>query len=122
MVIVQTEEVQVGTDVQRGVTLVYIWLKTVTVIHSPLVLVETGTICFKEFQEHCTNHNTVGVISILKQEQEADHFQYHPVQEWMDVVLIKVVVHFTLSSQVAEVEHHTLTQVAVTVAGVPVDL
>ncbi len=52
MAFVQTVVLQVGIDVQLGVTLVYIWRKTVTVIHSPLVLVATGTICFKVFQEH----------------------------------------------------------------------
>ena len=52
MVIVQTEEVQVGIDVQLGVTLVFIQHRTVTVFHSPLVLVEVLTICFKEYQEH----------------------------------------------------------------------
>ena len=119
MVIVQTEEVQVGIDVQLGVTLVFIWPKTVTVIHSPLVLVETLTICFKEFLEHFTSLNTVGMTSIHRLEQETDHLQYLPVQDWMDVGLRKVVVYITHCSHLGAVELHMLTQVAVGVVGVP---
>ena len=88
---------------------------------SPLVLVVTGTICYKAFQEHYTNHNTAGMISILKQALVMAHSQYHPVLVWMDVVSTLVVAHPTLSSQVAEVVHHTVTQVVVGVVGVLAD-
>jgi hypothetical protein len=82
---VQMAEQVDGLDAQRGVTLVLLCLKTVTVPHNLLVLVVTGIISYKAHQEHYTNHNTAGMINIIKRVLVTAHTRHRVAQVWMDV-------------------------------------
>jgi hypothetical protein len=93
----------------------------VTATHNLLVVVETGIITSKAYQEHYTNHNTAGMINIIKRVLVTAHTQYHRVLVWMDAEQIKVAVLITLCSHLVEVEDSMDTLVVAGVAGVVVD-